>query len=155
MRTRQERESALQLHAISIKHNFETAHRLYTVPGKCQNLHGHSWIVEATIEWTQLDSRGMVIEYGELKKLFRTWIDTRLDHGTMLNSEDPLIQVFRDHGMRHYTFDGNPTVENVAQEIAIVLMDEILPQCENGDKVQLTSVTVSETATNSAHWACL
>jgi len=149
------REAEMALHGVSVQHNFETAHRLWTVPGKCQNLHGHSWKVEIMVEWTQLDARGMVIEYGELKKLFRGWIDTHFDHGTLLDGQDPLFHVFRGHDLKVYAFNGNPTVERVAAEIAEVVTEDILPQVTNGAQVRLAGVTVSETATNSAFWAPL
>jgi len=139
-------------HGICVSHNFETAHRLFTVPGKCQNLHGHSWQVELTIVGAGLDGREMLIEYGELKRSFRGWIDDNLDHGAMLHVGDPLLPVFKELGMKYYPFDSNPTVEAVAAEIAEVVGEQILPFCENGENCRLVAVKVKETSTNAACW---
>jgi 6-pyruvoyltetrahydropterin/6-carboxytetrahydropterin synthase len=88
---------------ITVRHNFETAHRLPFLQGKCENLHGHSWWAEFEIENLKatlngVDSFGISAEYGSVKKTIRNWIDTYLDHGTMLGAQDPLYQAELHHG---------------------------------------------------------
>jgi 6-pyruvoyl-tetrahydropterin synthase len=82
---------------ITVRHNFETAHRLPFLGGKCENLHGHSWWAEFEIESivngdAGVDKEGISLEYGEVKSVIRTFIDRYLDHGAMLGIGDPIIQ---------------------------------------------------------------
>lgn len=81
--------------AIQVTHNFETAHRLPFLVGKCQSLHGHSWKVLITFtayqHQTGMNQSGISLEYGVLKKLVRGWIDEHLDHGTMIGVKDELL----------------------------------------------------------------
>jgi len=94
-----------QLAALTIEHNFETAHRLPFLPGKCQNIHGHSWKVKLYFEGV-LDENGIVegIEFGQLKKVCREWIDKYLDHGAMLGWDDPLRTAFLMDGSKVFWF---------------------------------------------------
>lgn len=81
--------------SIQVKHNFETAHRLPFLSGKCQSFHGHSWEVLITFtayqHQTGMNDHGISLEYGLLKKVVRTWIDDYLDHGTMIGVKDALL----------------------------------------------------------------
>lgn len=104
-------------HTITIRHNAETAHRLLHLPGKCQNLHGHSWWFEITAEAPEL-AAGMVVEFGPFKQRIRAWIDENLDHGTMLGPEDPLLPILKGLESKVFVVEGWPTVENVAALVA-------------------------------------
>jgi|SRR6478752_1941487 len=142
---------------IAVKHNIEVAHRLFTSPGKCQQIHGHSmWV---TMEFSgNLDSAGFMngLEFGAVKKTFREHLDTKYDHGLLLNADDdwarplrsaespgaPVIEEAYLPGLR--PMPGDPTTENIALWIA------------NFGKTQwgsqVSSVTVWETAVNMARW---
>jgi 6-pyruvoyl tetrahydropterin synthase/QueD family protein len=74
---------------VTVRHNFETAHRLPRLGGKCTNLHGHSWWVEVTFEGTP-SRDGVIADFGALKHALRAWVDGHLDHGAMLGVGDPL-----------------------------------------------------------------
>jgi 6-pyruvoyltetrahydropterin/6-carboxytetrahydropterin synthase len=168
--------------AVLIEHNFETAHRLPFLGGKCENLHGHSWRVEIAFvayqHATGMDSRGISCEYGKLKQVVRTWIDSHLDHGCMLGVKDPLLPVllkddskvfvFGDVGYlvvaaeeedyaailpspeRVYATMPWPTVEAVARMLA----EELQTQVDRhfGDVLWVDRVVVTETAVNKAVW---
>jgi len=69
---------------------------------KCQNLHGHNWIITVTCQSETLNSNGMVIDFTEISKIAK-----RLDHA---NLNEILKQ---------------PTAENIAKWLA----DQIGPQC--------------------------
>jgi len=94
--------------AVLIEHNFETAHRLPFLGGKCENLHGHSWKVSIAFvayeHETGMDSRGISCEYGKLKQVVRTWIDDFLDHGCMLGVKDPLLPVLLAEDSKVFVF---------------------------------------------------
>ncbi|GAA5111002.1 6-pyruvoyl trahydropterin synthase family protein [Haloechinothrix salitolerans] len=83
-------DSAPTAHQITIEHTFETAHRLPHLGGKCTSLHGHSWRVAVPVIAPTLSNDVTVVEFGALKAGIREWIDTYLDHGTMLGVHDPL-----------------------------------------------------------------
>ncbi|MFG2404256.1 6-pyruvoyl tetrahydropterin synthase family protein [Streptomyces brevispora] len=136
-------------HSVSVKHNFETGHRLPHLPGKCQSLHGHSWWMEATVEAPALDN-GLVVEFGPFKKQLRRWIDEHLDHGLMLGPDDELLPLLSTYGKVHQV-PGWPTVENVAALIARVAQDA-LQDLVRAPGARVTQVHVSETHVNAATW---
>lgn len=138
------------MHAITVSHNFETAHRLPHLPGKCQSLHGHSWYAHITVTAPAL-AAGTIVEFGAFKAGVREWIDRCLDHGTMLGPDDPLIPVLAAHGCKVHEVPGWPTVENVAAMLA-ARTDKILRTITRAPGATVTCVRVTETAVNEAAW---
>ncbi len=168
--------------AIVVEHNFETAHRLPFLGGKCENLHGHSWQVSIAFvayqHATGMDSRGISVEYGQLKQVVRGWIDSRLDHGCMLGVKDPLLPVLLKEDSKVYVFGDVvhlidaaededytailpaaertyaampwPTVEAVARMLAEELQAQV--DLHFGDVLWVDRVVVTETAVNKAVW---
>lgn len=63
---------------LYLKRKFAAAHYLPNHPGKCLNLHGHTWLVEVWIEDNIDPETGMVVDFGEVKHQ----IDL-LDHTTL------------------------------------------------------------------------
>lgn len=140
------------MNSVSVKHNFETAHRLPHIGGKCFNLHGHSWWTEITVEAPALDADGMVVEFGAFKRGIREWIDTHLDHGAMLGTADPLLTVLRSEGSKVFEFEGSwPTVEATAELLASIAAG-ILSRVQHAEGARVVSVDVRETAVNAASW---
>lgn len=144
--------------SVTVRHNFEAAHRLYALGGKCRNLHGHSWWAEITVEAEPV--AGIVVDFGRLKSIVREWIDQNLDHGTMIGHEDPLLPALREDGTKLFVFGGLdanppawsmawPTVENVARLLYLVIGD-MLGAHGLGERVRVTRVRVSETHVNAA-----
>lgn len=153
-------------HSVVVRHNFETAHRLPELGGKCQNLHGHSWWCEITVAAPAMPD-GTVVEFGALKARLREWIDTWLDHGAMLGVGDPLVPALLHEGSKVCRFGAAdprgpaeshaaafpwPTVENVAHLLANVAQ-EILAALDHAPAAGVTRVTVHETHVNSAQWS--
>ncbi|MFE4329646.1 6-pyruvoyl tetrahydropterin synthase family protein [Streptomyces sp. NPDC056831] len=138
-------------HAVTVRHNFETGHRLPHLPGKCQSLHGHSWWTDVTVEAPDLSHAGMVVEFGPFKKQLRRWIDEHLDHGLMLGPDDPLLPVLLQYGMKVHQVPGWPTVENVAALLARVAGDALF-DLVRAPGARVTHVRVSETHVNAATW---
>lgn len=139
---------------VAVRHNFETAHRLPHIGGKCVNLHGHSWLCEVLIEAEDVDADGLVVEFGGLKRALREWIDTNWDHGTMLGAADPLCAPLTAAGCKLYLFEGWPTVEAVAEELAAVAAG-ILAGLASAPGAAVARVSVQETAVNTATWRLL
>jgi 6-pyruvoyltetrahydropterin/6-carboxytetrahydropterin synthase len=59
---------------------FEAAHRLPGHPGKCRELHGHSYRLVVTVERALDEGSGMVIDFGELKQIVRREVIDLVDH---------------------------------------------------------------------------
>lgn len=89
---------------ITVEHSFEAAHRLPHLGGKCTSLHGHSWAVAVTVAAPELNRDMTVVEFGALKVGVRRWIDTYLDHGTMLGVQDSLVGPLSADGSKVFRF---------------------------------------------------
>jgi 6-pyruvoyltetrahydropterin/6-carboxytetrahydropterin synthase len=59
---------------------FESAHLLPNHPGKCRNLHGHSYILEVTVDRAVDPQSGMAIDFADLKMVVKTEVVDLLDH---------------------------------------------------------------------------
>ena len=84
--------SSIIRHSLSF--NFETAHALYGYDGKCKNIHGHSYKLFVTVKGSPiLDSSnpkfGMVIDFGDIKKIVRAEVVDQFDHAILLNVNSP------------------------------------------------------------------
>ncbi len=133
------------LNEVSKTFTFEAAHRLLKdYKGKCSNNHGHSWIIKVTVGSDILDSKGMVIDFNELKRL-KQWIDDTLDHTTILWKEDPMVEYIKKSNQRFFLTDDNPTSEKIGK----IIFQKAIELFEN-NKIKVISVEVSETCTSTA-----
>ena len=64
---------------LCIRESFAAAHRIEMYHGKCEDLHGHNFRVEALFEGGQVGADGMVVDFALLKSFLRT-IVADLDH---------------------------------------------------------------------------
>jgi 6-pyruvoyltetrahydropterin/6-carboxytetrahydropterin synthase len=97
--------------------DFCYGHRLLNYAGKCRHLHGHNGRAVIAIESSQLDERGMVMDFSEIKNVVSRWIDEQLDHRMILHRDDPAVDILRKMGEPLYLLDANPTAENIAKLI--------------------------------------
>ncbi len=95
------------LFELTVRAEFEAAHRIDGYNGKCQRLHGHNWSVEAVVEGRELDELGMLIDFKILKAELNKVLD-ELDHRYL--NELPLFS-------EKNSPKKNPTAENLAQYI--------------------------------------
>ena len=90
------------MYEIKIRGGFSAAHRLKGYKGKCENMHGHNWEVEAVFSSDKLNPLGMVVDFAVAKKILKQVLKN-LDH-SFLN--------------RHpYFKKQNPTAELIARYI--------------------------------------
>ena len=64
---------------LCVKESFAAAHRLEAYHGKCENLHGHNFKVEAFFEGEQLNEEGMLVDFAILKGYVNEAL-SELDH---------------------------------------------------------------------------
>jgi 6-pyruvoyltetrahydropterin/6-carboxytetrahydropterin synthase len=117
---------------VSVEQTFAAGHALRNYKGKCENVHGHNFRVQVTIEGERLDETGLLVDFIDVKNQMRAVIE-RLDH-QFLNEIAP--------------FDvKNPSAENIAeyfyQEMMIGLAGTPVP-------VHIQEVKVWETDIQSA-----
>ena len=128
---------------------FDSAHFLSGYNGKCANLHGHHWVVEVEVSANALqksgEKRGMVIDFGDLKKAVRELADS-FDHATIYETgtlKDATIAAFQDEGFKLIEVLYRPTAENFARAFYYDLLEQGLP---------VYAVTVYETPDNCARY---
>ena len=59
----------------------------------------------------------MVIDFGDINKIVKTWIDRELDHKMLLCKDDPILKVLQQLHEPCFIMDNNPTAENIAKLI--------------------------------------
>ena len=97
--------------------DFCYGHRLLNYDGKCKHLHGHNGRAVIVIESSDLDDRGMVLDFSDIKRVVSGWIDDNLDHRMILHRDDPARAALEKLGEPVYLVDANPTAENIAKLI--------------------------------------
>ncbi|MDR7317021.1 6-carboxytetrahydropterin synthase QueD [Brevibacillus nitrificans] len=64
---------------VSKEFTFDAAHHLHAYEGKCKNLHGHTYQVVFGISGFP-DEIGLVIDFGDIKQIWKEHIEIYLDH---------------------------------------------------------------------------
>src|SRR4051794_17284173 len=105
-------------------------HRLLDYEGKCRHLHGHNGRAVISLEARELDAKGMLVDFSEIKRQVQRWIDENLDHNMILCRKDPLLPLLQERGERVFVMDQNPTAENIARLIFEHAIKEGLPVVE-------------------------
>ena len=138
---------------ITKQFSFEMAHALRNYDGLCRNIHGHSYKMDITLAGQPLHDEtspknGMVMDFGDLKRLVNEEIISLLDHALVLNdkTDDQLVAVLRQNYEKILTVDFQPTTENLLNFIAGKLKKR-LPET-----VKLCRIRLRETDTSYADW---
>jgi 6-pyruvoyltetrahydropterin/6-carboxytetrahydropterin synthase len=100
----------------------------------------------------KVDDVGRVIDFSDLKRLFKGWLDEHWDHGFVLNKADEngLAAVKIVRPCKYFVLPYNPTAENMAR----YLLDEVCPQLLAGTNVRATKVVVWESDESFAEAGC-
>ena len=133
---------------------FETAHVLYNYDGKCKNMHGHSYKLFVTVKGTPINDinnvkNGMVVDFGDIKKIVKEEIVDVWDHAVLLNALTPHKELGEDLAQKvHKVIECNyqPTCENMLYEIAEKIKNK-LPS-----HVQLAYLKLHETENSYGEW---
>lgn len=103
---------------IEVKVRFRAGHRLlHPYVGKCNNPHGEGYTLICILEKNELDDKGLVLDFGEVKKSIQALVDNKFDHAYMYNKKDDLGKIFKSKGFKVFEMEGNPTAENMAKMI--------------------------------------
>ena len=148
------------MHRITLRHNFETAHRLShpDAPIKCRSIHGHSWWATVTIEGERLDERGMLVEFGAFKRAWRRLLDDHLDHHLVARRGDPVAEAILkvQPEARLLWLEADPTTEHLAAWIyarTAALLEELTDGSgREGAAARLCHVHLQETSVNAAEF---
>lgn len=132
------------MHSVTKQISFCYGHRLLNYAGKCRHLHGHNGLLEIVVEAAALDKLGMVMDFSDISALVKTWVDSELDHKMLLNQDDPVIAMMREHDQPFVVFQGNPTAEAIAKHVFSYCRSKGLP---------VKSVTLWETPTSYAGYS--
>ncbi len=138
---------------ITKEFKFEMAHALYGHDGPCRHLHGHSYELFVTIKGEPLQDpdsskNGMVMDFGDLKKIVRSKIIDRFDHALVLNTQTPMPAGLDTFSLfdNMILVDFQPSSENLLVHFAELIKPE-LPA-----NVELYSMKLRETVTSYAEW---
>lgn len=139
---------------ITKQFDFETGHALYGYDGKCKNVHGHSYKLSVTVIGKPIEDSsnvklGMVIDFGDLKKIVITEIVDKFDHATVFNKNTPHIELAAELEKRGHSVilvDYQPTSEMMLIDFAQKIKSR-LPK-----NIELHSLKLRETGTSHAEW---
>ena len=139
---------------ITKRFSFEAGHALHGYDGKCKNVHGHSYKLYVTVTGKPISETnhvklGMVIDFGDLKKIVKDKIVNIFDHATVFNKNTPHIELAKELKDREHNVilvDYQPTTEMMIIDFANIIMSE-LPS-----HIQLHSLKLQETDSSYAEW---
>ena len=111
---------------VTKEFTFDSAHFLPSYNGKCENMHGHTYRLQVTVDGP-LDHEGMVIDFALLKKTVKAKVLDQLDH-KLIND---IIKVAS------------------AENIAIWIWGQLVNASEFPKEVRLHEVKLWETSNSS------
>ncbi len=134
--------------------HFDTGHALAGYDGKCRNVHGHSYTLEVTVIGEPITNPdnvkfGMVIDFGDLKKIVKKYVIDDYDHALVLNKHTAYKEIgdfLIERGHHILLVDFQPTGEMMIQDMAARIMPH-LP-----DNMRLHHLRLYETGTSYAEW---
>lgn len=79
------------MYSVTKRIEFCYGHRLLDYGGICKHPHGHNALAEIDVRTDTLDTRNMVCDFSDIKRVIKGWIDRELDHKMVLRRDDPLV----------------------------------------------------------------
>jgi 6-pyruvoyltetrahydropterin/6-carboxytetrahydropterin synthase len=138
---------------VTKRFNWEMSHALFNYDGLCRNIHGHSYIMYATIIGEPIVDEnncklGMVIDFGDFKTIVKETIVNKFDHSLVLYKKEKHQEFSKTEGLfdRLHILDYQPTCENMVIDFADRISKK-LPK-----EIKLFSLKLYETATSFAEW---
>ncbi len=143
---------------VTKEFSWSMSHRLAAgYIGPCAHLHGHEYKAQLTFTSDTPNEYGLIVDFVDVLRLCKGWINSVLDHGTLVYYKDHQLLIFlRDADQKHYITMWNTTVENITPFLASVFQAQIdkLGEISNAEsKVILTKLRVYETSTSWCDWS--
>jgi 6-pyruvoyltetrahydropterin/6-carboxytetrahydropterin synthase len=114
---------------VTIEETFAAGHALRNYRGKCENVHGHNYRCQVTLEGAELDHIGLLVDFVELKRVVHGVLD-RMDHQWL--NEFPPFDVL------------NPSAENMARYIYEQVAEGL--KVREGVRISLVRLWETDTA---------
>lgn len=89
---------------LMVKKKFSAAHFLNNYRGKCENMHGHTFVLEAHFTQDTLDRAGISIDFSLLKEY--------------------LGEILPDHQVLNERYDFSPSAENLSRHFYRVIKEK-------------------------------
>jgi len=106
---------------ITRRLEFDAGHRIPDHASQCRHLHGHRYALEISLGGEVIDApgradNGMVMDFGEIKRIAREKVVDAWDHAFLVWRGDEQVAAFLATLPGHKTvvFDKVPTAENLA-----------------------------------------
>ncbi|NRD79485.1 6-carboxytetrahydropterin synthase QueD [Bacillus sp. BRMEA1] len=118
---------------VSKEFTFDAAHHLHCYEGKCKNLHGHTYTAVLGVSGF-VDERGLMMDFGDLKDIWKNEIEIFLDHRYLNETLPPM----------------NTTAENMVVWIYETLSASLKERKDQYDGCRVEFVRLYETPTSYA-----
>ena len=135
---------------ITRRLEFDAGHRIPHHGGHCRHIHGHRYVIEVTVLGDVLNHQGhsddgMVLDFGDIKKITNELIVEPWDHAFLVAKEDEMLVNFLATIPGHKTIvlDCIPTVENLAQT-AFKILEPVFKKNFHG-RLNLSRLRIYET----------
>ena len=112
------------MYDVTVKTGFAAAHQLRLYDGKYENLHGHNWTAQVSVEADELDPIGVGIDFVKLKAMVEKNL-RELDYHN-INEVPPFDEQ-------------NPSAENIARWLFLKLKVEV-----NSNSIRVKRVEICE-----------
>jgi len=143
----------MSLVRVTKEFTFEMAHALLGYDGACKYIHGHSYGLSVSVIGKPVTEKenpklGMVIDFGDLKKIVKETVVDKFDHALVLNAESNWKNLKESDEMFNKVIfvDYQPTSENLVVDFADRIRPKLPAHCS------LYSLRLRETATSFAEW---
>lgn len=127
--------------------SFEMAHSIPEHPGKCKNIHGHSYKLWVTLKGpVNPYEGGMVVDFKDLKTLVNKHLIDKIDHALIMNGRlEPLYKDLLSQISKNIIYLAfSPTAEN----LLIYFRNLLIPHLPSG--VSLEKLKLRETENSYA-----
>lgn len=119
---------------VTRKFEFDAGHRIPNHQSLCKHLHGHRYVLEVTLTGTTIEQKdardfGMMIDFGDIKHVIKTYLVDEWDHAFLVYDHDDIVKNFLATMLDHKTvvLPCVPTAENLVA-IAFAKIEVLLTE---------------------------
>lgn len=116
---------------VSKEFTFDAAHHLFQYEGKCKALHGHTYHLQIAVSGF-LDERGMAVDFGDLKHIYKEYLEPYLDH--------------------RYLNESLPYMNTTAENMVYWIFKQVVQHLPKERDIRVESVRLYETPSSFAEF---